>query len=458
MPIDVSRAPLAPILFGLTMFLGQGSRAEEAPAARYRLSPGEEITYRSESKADDGSCKVDWKIWALDRGAEGSWRLVIRCDLSTTRTDFGGKEVTRNVDSIVWRCRLFEDGRLVGASALGTVCDPFRFFPRLPDGPDDLANGWESPGPEAEQAHIRYRLTSRPDPGGSTMEITSTRVSPRNKVYALDQVTRATFDARRGLVARSETEDTSGYRKKSVTRGLIELVSVEQKGSGWAGKFGRDADAYFAAVESYESALGRAALDAGRCKAILADAKAGLQVARDAIEASALREALDERLTRHDRMVDHFAGRAGRRAALVGTPAADWEARDVDGKVHRMADYRGRVVVLDFWYRGCVWCMMAMPQVNRLSEAFRDQPVSVLGMSIDEDEKDARAVIEAMELRYPTIRAAALPERFGVQGYPTLVVIDPRGKIREVHVGYSPRLFDDISGLIRELLAERPSE
>lgn len=97
----------------------------------------------------------------------------------------------------------------------------------------------------------------------------------------------------------------------------------------------------------------------------------------------------------------------------MGKPAADWEAKDIDGKVHRMADYRGRVVVMDFWYRGCGWCMTAMPQVTRLSEVFRDQPVSVLGMSIDEDEKDARAVIEAMSLRYPTIRAGGLPEKFG---------------------------------------------
>ena len=55
-------------------------------------------------------------------------------------------------------------------------------------------------------------------------------------------------------MTRSETEDTGGYPKKTVSRGLIELVSVEQKGSGWAEKFGRDADAYFAAVDSTNQA------------------------------------------------------------------------------------------------------------------------------------------------------------------------------------------------------------
>ena len=98
-----------------------------------------------------------------------------------------------------------------------------------------------------------------------------------------------------------------------------------------------------------------------------------------------------------------------------------------------------------------------MPQVNRLAEAFRDEPVAVLGMTTDEKVEDGRVVAEAMGLCYPTIRAPKVPEKYGVQGYPTLIVIDRRGKVREVHVGYSPKLFDELSQLVRGLLAE-PAE
>ena len=59
-----------------------------------------------------------------------------------------------------------------------------------------------------------------------------------------------------------------------------------------------------------------------------------------------------------------------------------------------------------------------------------------------------------MNLRYPTIRAKAIPEKYGVTGYPTLVVVDMEGKVREVHSGYSPRIYDDLSELIRALLAK----
>ena len=99
--------------------------------------------------------------------------------------------------------------------------------------------------------------------------------------------------------------------------------------------------------------------------------------------------------------------------------------------------------------------MHAMPQVNRLAETFRDRPVAVLGMTIDEDVKDGRVVVEAMGLRYPVIQAREVPEKFGVKSYPTLIVIDQQGKIRDIHYGYSPRLFEELSERIRGLLAEK---
>jgi peroxiredoxin len=93
-----------------------------------------------------------------------------------------------------------------------------------------------------------------------------------------------------------------------------------------------------------------------------------------------------------------------------------------------------------------------MPQVNRLSESFRGQPVVVLAMSIDKDEKDARIVRDAMKLGYPVLRAEEVATKYGVQGYPTMFVIGPDGVFREMHVGYSPKLFDELSTVIRGLL------
>ncbi len=137
---------------------------------------------------------------------------------------------------------------------------------------------------------------------------------------------------------------------------------------------------------------------------------------------------------------------------MVGKPAAAWELKGLDGKTHTLTEYRGKVVVLDFWYRGCGWCIKAMPQLNALAEQFEGRPVVVLGMNTDRIEADAKFVSDAMGLKYATLRAEGIPEKYGVRGFPTLILIDPEGTVRDVHVGYSPTLRTDLAKMIEGLL------
>jgi len=434
--------------------------AADGPTAkpRYALAPGREFVYRSETRPDKGDTTyhVDWKTWVVGREPDGSWTLVLRCDLKSEHGQEGGAHGNDKPDTLVWRCRLFDDGRLEGATKMGTVRDPFRLFPRLPDGPEQRQNGWDSKGPEIDGSVQHHRLTSAAD--APALTIATTSESAQDKVYLTTHEYRATFDPRRGVVTRVETEDNSRHLKQGLVRGVIELTAVEDRGPEWAAEFGREAGRYFAAMDAYEAALAKAGRDADRSQAILAEARAKLEEARAGLKSPVFLDAVAQRLDQHDATANYYADEAKARAQRLGKAAADWEAKDVDGKTHRLADYRGKVVVLDFWYRNCGWCMHAMPQVNRLAETFRDAPVAVLGMSTDGDEKDARAVVEAMGLKYPTIKAAGLPEKYGVSAFPTLVVIDRAGTVREVHTGYSPRLYDELSALIRRLLDDKPAK
>jgi len=140
---------------------------------------------------------------------------------------------------------------------------------------------------------------------------------------------------------------------------------------------------------------------------------------------------------------------------VIGKPAASWKAPGLDGKAHDLADYRGKVVVLDFWYRGCGWCVRAMPQMNEVTEHFAGKPVAVLGMNTDGDAGDAKLVVDVMGLKYDTIRIhddRELPGKYGVQGFPTVIVIDPEGIVRDVHVGYSKDLREKLTKSIEALL------
>jgi thioredoxin-related protein len=62
-----------------------------------------------------------------------------------------------------------------------------------------------------------------------------------------------------------------------------------------------------------------------------------------------------------------------------------------------------------------------------------------------------------MGMKYATIKATGIPEKFGVQGFPTLIIIDQQGIVRDVHVGYSPKLREEVGKKIEELLAKAKS-
>ena len=105
-------------------------------------------------------------------------------------------------------------------------------------------------------------------------------------------------------------------------------------------------------------------------------------------------------------------------AKIIGHPAPAWEIKDLDGRTHTLEQYRGKVLVLDFWYRGCGWCMRAMPQVKRIASALSGRPVAVFGMNNDRNEDDAKFVVQKMQLDYPVLRSDEIPGKYGVQRLP----------------------------------------
>jgi thiol-disulfide isomerase/thioredoxin len=179
-----------------------------------------------------------------------------------------------------------------------------------------------------------------------------------------------------------------------------------------------------------------------------------LKAARDAVQTPAIRVHLDTKLAEHGRLRDYLTEQATARAERIGQPSPKWAAVDLDGQMHALKRYKGKVLVLDFWYRGCGWCIRAMPQVNEVAQATRDKPVVVFGMNTDEDVNDARFVVEKMGLTYVTLKAKDIVGPYRVRAFPTLVILDQQGVVRDIHVGYTPTLKDEVMATIGKLLAE----
>jgi thiol-disulfide isomerase/thioredoxin len=134
--------------------------------------------------------------------------------------------------------------------------------------------------------------------------------------------------------------------------------------------------------------------------------------------------------------------------AKAGQMAPDFTAIDIEGNKVAISDYRGKVVVLDFWASWCGPCMKAMPHLQDVATKYKDQGVVVLGSSTRDDRKNFEKWIKANGSKYPDIiwahdPADKGPDRasralYGVKGIPTQFVIGRDGKIAAVTVGYLP--------------------
>jgi len=273
-----------------------------------------------------------------------------------------------------------------------------------------------------------------------------------DRIYLSSARSEFSFDRKRGLVQSKRTENTQGYGMRGKGNGSGELISVQDHDADWAGKFAKEADCYFAAAKAYEELTTRAGKDAKGSEVLLNKAESVLRDVQHKLTLPALREQVVDKLKSHKELAKDTTEEAQRREKVLGKPAAAWELKDLDGKAHSLEGYRGKVVILDFWYRGCGFCIKAMPQVARVSEEFKNKPVVVLGMNTDRDDKDARFVVDNMKLTYPVLKAAGIPEKYMVEGFPTLIIIDKAGKVADMHVGYSPTLHDDVAAAVAALL------
>jgi peroxiredoxin len=125
----------------------------------------------------------------------------------------------------------------------------------------------------------------------------------------------------------------------------------------------------------------------------------------------------------------------------VGERARDFSLVDAEGNTVRLSDYRGQVVVLDFWATWCPPCRKEIPGFVALQSKYAEQGVVVIGVSLDDGWPKVRSFMGQYGINYPIVLDARgeVPSLYGgIKGIPTTFVIDRDGIIRTVHEGYGP--------------------
>jgi thiol-disulfide isomerase/thioredoxin len=128
--------------------------------------------------------------------------------------------------------------------------------------------------------------------------------------------------------------------------------------------------------------------------------------------------------------------------------------KDLEGREHRLADYRGKVVLLNFWATWCEPCREEMPAMQRLQERLAGKPFVILAVDFGEGEPRVRAFLDKMRLQFTFLldRDGGVARAWRVRVLPVSFVIDPGGGIRYSAVGDaawdSPAVEQAIRGLL----------
>jgi peroxiredoxin len=149
------------------------------------------------------------------------------------------------------------------------------------------------------------------------------------------------------------------------------------------------------------------------------------------------------------------AGDTGVKACKADKQAnLDFTVKDMNGASVRLADYKGKVILINFWATWCPPCKVEIPEFIALYDTYKDQGLVILGVSGDDDAQTLRTFAAEWKINYPMIVGRdedALLDAYGpLYGYPTSVIVGRDGAVCARHVG--PATKEEFEREIKVLL------
>jgi len=143
-------------------------------------------------------------------------------------------------------------------------------------------------------------------------------------------------------------------------------------------------------------------------------------------------------------------------AASSSGPAANFTLKSAEGDNIRLSEYRGQVVLLNFWASWCGPCRQEMPELDQLHQRYEGLGFTVFGVNVEQDRKMADKVLRDIPVTFPILfdDQNAVSELYDVDAMPVTVLVDRSGDIRYMHRGYKPGYEIEYEAQIRELVRE----
>lgn len=125
-------------------------------------------------------------------------------------------------------------------------------------------------------------------------------------------------------------------------------------------------------------------------------------------------------------------------ADLTGVEAPDFVLKSMSGENLRLSEYRGEVVVINFWTSWCGDCRESMPALNDLYERYREVGFELLSVNIDRKQDDAYEMAVSLGMSHPVLfdKGQKVSKEYEVESLPVVLFVDREGVVRHVNEGY----------------------
>ena len=147
-------------------------------------------------------------------------------------------------------------------------------------------------------------------------------------------------------------------------------------------------------------------------------------------------------------------GGALSQAAGSKKAAPEWQLNDVDGKPVKLSDFKGKVIILDFWATWCPPCRMEIPGFVAIQKKYADKGFTVIGVSLDQQGPSVvKPFMNKLGMSYPVVMGTQRTARDygGITAIPTTFVIDREGNVVRAFEGYTDQAtFESVIGPLLE--------
>jgi peroxiredoxin len=143
-------------------------------------------------------------------------------------------------------------------------------------------------------------------------------------------------------------------------------------------------------------------------------------------------------------------------AGDAGGPAPAFTLSELDGSQGALAQYKGQVVMVNFWATWCGPCQQEMPLLDQMYKKYKPAGFTLIGVNVDKEAPPVKELLARKPVSFPVMLDPAnqVSKAYHVDEMPSSVIIDRKGEIRYIHRGYKPGDENDYQDRIRQLIRE----